>query len=238
MRSLGLSNFTVEDYQDLEKALKIPPVYNQIEVNPFSSKGNDCILSRTGYQDCSVQTSAQGTVAERDTLGHGDKVFSFRCTDLHPLGHSDDFIVIPKSSNPKRMAENMKVFDFDIQPSDMDVLDKLTTKESVQAWHEHYLSRHQARPAIKSNVILCTNYICVHLFKKKRKEKKEKEKNIFPRATYCLEKWWRIVRRRVGACPFLCPFSPPGHLRLPSRDPPLSYLSQHTPPEQFYPSLT
>ena len=61
-------------------------------------------------------------------------------------GIQHDFIVIPKSSNPKRMAENMKVFDFDIQQSDMDVLDKLTTKESVQAWHEHYLSRRSQDP--------------------------------------------------------------------------------------------
>ena len=154
MRSLGLSNFTVEDYQDLEKTLKIPPVYNQIEVNPLLfRKETIAFFQERGIKIAAYKPLRAGKLLRNETLLAMATKYSRSVAQICiRWGIQHDFIVIPKSSNPKRMAENMKVFDFDIQPSDMDVLDKLTTKESVQAWHEHYLSRRsKTRHQIKRN---------------------------------------------------------------------------------------
>ena len=36
VKSIGLSNFTMEDYTELSKTMTVPPVVNQIEINPLA----------------------------------------------------------------------------------------------------------------------------------------------------------------------------------------------------------
>jgi diketogulonate reductase-like aldo/keto reductase len=48
-------------------------------------------------------------------------------------------IYIPKSVKKERMMENAEVFDFVIDDADMDMLDALTTRETLETFKELYI---------------------------------------------------------------------------------------------------
>ena len=46
------------------------------------------------------------------------------------------YVPLPKSANPKRVASNVNVFDFELSPQDMKTLDGLDRgKEGAVAWN-------------------------------------------------------------------------------------------------------
>jgi diketogulonate reductase-like aldo/keto reductase len=126
--SIGVSNYSVKQLAALGAA-DIPPAVNQVLFHPFSYKKelldycksknialeaysplargrklNDPVIARLAGKH--AKTPAQ--IMIRWSLEHG-------------------LIVIPKSSNQKRIFENTKVFDFHIENDDMKVLDNLSS---------------------------------------------------------------------------------------------------------------
>ena len=58
------------------------------------------------------------------------------------------YAVVPKSSNPGRMAQNLRVFGEGqtLSDADMALLDGLMTPEMMVKWREHYESRRSGDP--------------------------------------------------------------------------------------------
>ena len=154
IKAIGLSNFTKEDYLLLTQTMTVPPVCNQIEVNPllyrkdtidyFSSHN----ILTVAYKPlraaaCLQNDTVVRIAAEYPHLTPGQ--LCIRWAVQHGMS------VIPKSSNPGRMTDNLNVFNADqqISQSDMDVLDQLTTPEMRVAWKEHYESRRGGDPPEK-----------------------------------------------------------------------------------------
>jgi diketogulonate reductase-like aldo/keto reductase len=148
-RSIGVSNFTIRHLTELLAETETVPSVNQVEFHPYlyqrdlldfcSGKGivleayspltkgerlNDPQLAAiAGKYPAAAQPedrSSQLPLAQR---------FSRRPVTKSPaqilirwaLQHG--LVVIPKSSNPRRIRENADVFDFDIAPGDMRLLD-------------------------------------------------------------------------------------------------------------------
>lgn len=124
-RSIGVSNFTVRHLSELLSETETVPAVNQVEFHPY-------LYQRDLLDFC----ASKGIVLEAySPLTHGERLKDRKLVALArrykkspaqilirwALQHG--LAVIPKSADPKRIAENAEVFDFEIAPQDMRILD-------------------------------------------------------------------------------------------------------------------
>jgi 2,5-diketo-D-gluconate reductase A len=130
-RSIGVSNFRVEDLERLEQEAERRPTVNQIELHPRLQQAE----LRAWHGDHDVATEAwsplaQGNLLEDGTIetvaAHHDRTPAQAILRWHlQIGN----VVIPKSSNPERIRENFEVFDFELSEDDMAALERLDAGE-------------------------------------------------------------------------------------------------------------
>jgi diketogulonate reductase-like aldo/keto reductase len=126
-RSIGVSNYSVDDLDELAAYARILPSVNQIKCSPFD---HDATL--TSY------CQAHGIVVEAySPLTRGSSLGDPRITAIATahaktpaqvmlrwcIEHS--FVTIPKSFNPDRMLENMDIFDWSLEPQELAALDSI-----------------------------------------------------------------------------------------------------------------
>jgi 2,5-diketo-D-gluconate reductase A len=126
-RSIGVSNFRVEDLERLRAEAETQPTVNQIELHPRLQQAE----LRAWHADHDVATEAwsplaQGEVLEDGTVetvaAHHDRTSAQVILRWHlQLGN----VVIPKSVSPERIRENFEVFDFELSEDDMAALERL-----------------------------------------------------------------------------------------------------------------
>jgi 2,5-diketo-D-gluconate reductase A len=134
-RAIGVSNFHRDRLVDLIDHNEIVPAVNQIETHPFHQRAADQELMR----ERGVQIESWGPFAEgRNNLftdpllseiagAHGKSVAQVVLRWLIQR----DVVVIPKSVRPKRMAQNLDVFDFTLTGEQMNRIATLDTDESL-----------------------------------------------------------------------------------------------------------
>ena len=140
LRAIGLSNYTIEDYEELKPHISVPPAVNQFEINPwlFRAKTID-YFKREGLVLQSYRTLRQGKEMANPAVAalaakHGK-------TPAQVLGRwcvQQDIVFIPKSEKPARMLENAGVFDFELSADDMASLAALTPPENLQVFKGQY----------------------------------------------------------------------------------------------------
>ncbi len=132
-RSIGVSNFRVEDLERLQREAERLPTVNQIELHPRFQQAE----LRAWHADHDIATEAwsplaQGDLLEDDTIAtvaaHHDRTPAQIVLRWHlQVGN----VVIPKSSNPQRIRENFELFDFTLSEDDMATLERLDTAERI-----------------------------------------------------------------------------------------------------------
>lgn len=128
VRAIGVSNFTIETLQKLIANAKIMPVINQIELHPKFAQQE----MREFCRKYNIQ------VESYSPLMHGGDILSDnviqRIADKHHKTIAqvvlrwhiqNGLIVIPKSVNLDRIRENIDIFDFKLDDSDMRVIDAM-----------------------------------------------------------------------------------------------------------------
>lgn len=129
VRSIGVSNFLPEHIERLEKETGVKPSINQIELHPFFNQEP----LRTWHRERDIQIESWSPLArareilQNRTLQHiarrHDKSISQVILRWHyQLGA----ISIPKSSSPKRQLENLSIFDFSLDETEMREISDLT----------------------------------------------------------------------------------------------------------------
>ena len=127
VKSIGVSNFNTEHLQELLDETGVLPVVNQIELHPrFQQAG-----LRQYHANNDIVTEAWSPIA-RGTL-QADPVLAAIAARLQrsvsqvilrwhlQLGH----MLIPKSTRPERLRENLAVFDFQLSDEDMAAIAQL-----------------------------------------------------------------------------------------------------------------
>ncbi|WP_037818752.1 aldo/keto reductase [Amycolatopsis sp. VC5-11] len=126
-RAIGVSNFQIPHLERLAAESATVPAVNQIELHPALQQPE----LRAYHEAHGIVTEAwsplaQGEVLEDPLLAelaekHGKTPAQIVLRWHIQLGN----VVFPKSSSPKRMRENIDIFDFSLSDGDLDVLSGL-----------------------------------------------------------------------------------------------------------------
>ena len=128
-RSVGVSNFQIEHLERLAAETDTVPSVNQIEVHPYFT--NEAV--REYGQDHGIATEAWSPIAQAvldDQPSPGSlRTWARRRRRSCCGGTSSAAICFPKSVTPSRMRENFELFDFEIEPGDMEEISVLDQGE-------------------------------------------------------------------------------------------------------------
>uniref|UniRef100_A0A7S1EHG2 NADP-dependent oxidoreductase domain-containing protein n=1 Tax=Hemiselmis andersenii TaxID=464988 RepID=A0A7S1EHG2_HEMAN len=141
VRSIGMSNYAVEDYKELREATSVKPTINQIEVNPFLYRKKTIdFFQAEGVQIQSYRALRDGKAFQDPTvLELAGKYGKSAAQILGRWCVQKGIIYIPKSVKKERMEENADVFGWELEGGDVARLDALTTDSSLQAFKELYI---------------------------------------------------------------------------------------------------
>eukprot|EP00808_Paulinella_micropora_P018093 g1870.t1 len=129
-RAIGVSNFTQKHLQQLkEDGYKVMPMVNQLEVNPYC---NDKALIEY-CQDQKIMVECYAPHASGAFGLHQDPVIqAIAKKEKRSVGQvilrwniQHNRVVVPRSTELQQIRENISIFDFTLQASDMDRIDNL-----------------------------------------------------------------------------------------------------------------
>jgi 2,5-diketo-D-gluconate reductase A len=132
-RTIGVSNFRVEDLERLEAATEVRPTVNQIELHPRLQQAE----LRAWHADHGVITEAWSPLAQGELLDdetivaiaerHGKTPAQAVLRWHLQLGN----VVFPKSVTPARIRENIELFDFELSDTEMAEFERLDRGERI-----------------------------------------------------------------------------------------------------------
>ncbi len=135
LRAIGVSNFYPDHLIDLASNVEIAPMVNQVETHVFNQQRE----ARKFMEEFGTRIMAWAPLAEgRNGLftnpvlaqigeKHGKTVAQVALRWLLLSG----VIIIPKSTHKERMAENLNLFDFELDAEDMKAIASLDMKHSL-----------------------------------------------------------------------------------------------------------
>ncbi len=134
LRAIGVSNFEPDRLMDIKVFNEIAPAVNQIEINPFQQQVESVdFMKSLGVQPEAWAPFAEGRngLFENETLvaiagKYGKSVGQVVLRWLLQRG----VVALAKSVRKERMAENLAVFDFQLDEADMARIAALDTKTS------------------------------------------------------------------------------------------------------------
>jgi diketogulonate reductase-like aldo/keto reductase len=135
VKAIGVSNFTPDRLVDFVLHNEIVPAVDQIETHPFHQQ----VEARKILEEYKVQHESWGPFAEgRNNLFRNDVLQSIALRHGKSVAQvvlrwltQRGIVAIPKSVRRDRMAENFAIFDFDLQPGDMQAISGLDTGKSA-----------------------------------------------------------------------------------------------------------
>lgn len=135
IKSIGISNITVNLWNKFKNGMNITPVVNQVEFNPFTQQKE----LRKVMEESSIKLEAWYP------LGHGNKdllenetIVSLANKYNKNAGqiilrwiYQEGVISLPKSTNPQRMQGNIDIFDFELTQEEMETIQALDTGKAT-----------------------------------------------------------------------------------------------------------
>ena len=126
-RTIGVSNFMQDHLEKLMDGCRIVPAVNQVEFHPHLVQPE--LLDFCGRHEIRLEAWSplmQGEVTDEPTIAKLAKKYGKTPAQVvlrWDLQHG--VVTIPKSGRPERIAENAGIFDFELAPGDMALLDGL-----------------------------------------------------------------------------------------------------------------
>jgi 2,5-diketo-D-gluconate reductase A len=134
LRAIGVSNFQPDRLMDIIAFNEVKPAVNQVEVNPFHQQAESAaFMVKNG-----VQAEAWAPFAEgRNNLFQNEALVAIAAKYGKSVGQvvlrwvvQRGIVALAKSVRRERMAENLNVFDFALDDSDLTAIANLETGTS------------------------------------------------------------------------------------------------------------
>ena len=132
-RTIGVSNFRIEDLERIEDEAEVRPTVNQIELHPRLQQAE----LRAWQDERGIATEAWSPLARGEILADPTITEIAAAHDRTPaqavlrwqiqLGN----IVFPKSVTPRRIRENFEIFDFELTGAEMEQVAGLDRAERI-----------------------------------------------------------------------------------------------------------
>jgi 2,5-diketo-D-gluconate reductase A len=126
-RTIGVSNFRIEDLERLERETETRPTVNQVELHPRFQQAE----LRAWHAGHGIATEAWSPLAQGELLGeetiariaerHGKTPAQAILRWHLQIGN----VVIPKSVTPGRIRENVELFDFELSDEELAAIGRL-----------------------------------------------------------------------------------------------------------------
>lgn len=129
VRAIGVSNFNMDQIQDLLKRHTIIPAVNQVETHPFSQKAE----MQTALKSLDIQLESWAPFAQGKNNLFKNELLK-EISDKYNKSISQivlrwliqrEVVCIPKSTNAERINANFDVFDFELTADDMTAIKSL-----------------------------------------------------------------------------------------------------------------
>ena len=131
IRSIGVSNMTPKIWKEFVPQFATMPAVNQVECNPFfQQKELRALLAENDVKIEAYQPLGHGgetLLSHPDIVELADKYGKNPGQIILRFEVQDGLIVLPKSTNPQRIAGNIDIFDFELSDGEMDSLWTLDT---------------------------------------------------------------------------------------------------------------
>lgn len=134
LRAIGVSNFQPDRLMDIKAFNEVAPAVNQVEVNPFHQQDESVAFMR----DNGVQAEAWAPFAEgRNNLFTNETLVAIGRKHGKSVGQvvlrwlvQRNIVALAKTVRKERMAENLDVFDFQLDDADLAGIATLETGTS------------------------------------------------------------------------------------------------------------
>ncbi len=128
VRSIGVSNYTQTQLEELLSGCNTPPAVNQIEFNPFTyEKELLAYCQKKGVVVEAYSPLTRGMHLDNDAISKIAMQHKKTAAQIMlRWALQKGTVIIPKSSNKERIAENADVFDFELAADDMRRLDSVS----------------------------------------------------------------------------------------------------------------
>jgi diketogulonate reductase-like aldo/keto reductase len=128
-RSIGVSNFSVSELDELLAVAEVAPVVDQVQFSPFEHRRK--LLEACEERDLALEAySPLGTgrhLGDERVRQIADRVGRTPAQALIRWSVQRGLVVLPKSTHRERIEANSRVFDFTLSDDDMAALDALDT---------------------------------------------------------------------------------------------------------------
>lgn len=136
-RAIGVSNYMVHHLEEVLERGGVVPAVNQIELHPFNYRSRRDVIELCREHGIAVEGYSPLTKTEKlDDSTVQDIAAATGRTPAQVLirwALQHRFVTIPKSTNRDRIRENADVFDFELDPAQMDRLDALD-EDFITSW--------------------------------------------------------------------------------------------------------
>lgn len=134
LRAIGVSNFYPDRLVDIASFSRVKPMVNQVETHPFHQQAE----AKKWMDKYGIQMEAwapfgegRGGLFENPVLAQLAEKYNKTTAQIILRWHIQrGIVVIPKSTHKARMEENLQVFDFVLEPEDMNRISALDKKQS------------------------------------------------------------------------------------------------------------
>lgn len=126
-RSIGVSNFNVDDLDRVMGVASTPPVVNQVQLSPFEHRRTlvEAVSRRRLVLEAYSPLGTGRHLRDGSVRRVAERIGRTPAQVLLRWCLQKDFVVLPKSTHRERIEENAQIFDFTLAEDDIALLDSL-----------------------------------------------------------------------------------------------------------------